>query len=259
MGWIVQKKVKKNHKKYIVYDYLSNAKDKSLIFPRPTVSATYELRLFIQGYVPTSKSSLILNGEDRINLSLQDTTITVETNLRTIDPTTEKVWIGIYHTSEERPRYYRRYKYLSSQNEILTFKRLIHDGEYEARLLQNNDYEVRCKSQSVPILTSTPSSLVIDRATVGLVSFLFGDKIICCLKSEKPVDLYLLKCIILKEGQLIASQKFNDISIKDESRQYEGIVNIELENNGILPTIIVCLKDKYENINYLSGKGTLVD
>jgi len=89
-----------------------------------------------QPFVAVSTVSLLLQGNDTLVLTHQseENKITVKCNVETVDPSAENAWVGIYHTTEQNQRQYRRYKYVSSRDAELNFKALQHSGTYEARI-----------------------------------------------------------------------------------------------------------------------------
>jgi len=99
----------------------------------------WEWRLFSDNsYVDVARSTLVINGEDKLELLYVDAKVPqvfIEITLQTKDIVNDHPWVGIYHVEEKNYRMYRRYKYLATTGKsTVQFKAAIHTGIYEARL-----------------------------------------------------------------------------------------------------------------------------
>jgi len=135
--------------------------EKQLSFEVPK-AGQWHLRLYSdRSYTDVASTSILIPGEDRLELSVSETEMKVDCVISTVDPSRDYVWIGIYKIYEKDPRQYRRYKYLvpvstssSSSTSVpysVVFKAPIHSGTYEARLFANKSYEVITRSNPVTI------------------------------------------------------------------------------------------------------------
>ncbi len=98
-------KTEKDNSQYRAFDWLSNAVDHTLKFACPK-AGEWEFRFFPQrSYVDVARESVTVGGTDRVELSLVDGQMIVKTELTTVDPAYDNVWVGIYKTDETNNRY----------------------------------------------------------------------------------------------------------------------------------------------------------
>lgn len=139
---------------YKTYQYLSAAVDRTLAFEVPK-AGDWEFRLFPQrAYYCVARCPIRVRGEDRVELALDAaaSVMRVSCKVASADPTVDYVWVGIYRTEERDNRMYRKYKYLSSPSEGVSFRTCTTPGTYEARLFSNKYYEgFCCKSNTVVV------------------------------------------------------------------------------------------------------------
>eukprot|EP00808_Paulinella_micropora_P026737 g62071.t1 len=113
----------------------------------------WEFRFFPhKTYSPACRLTLSLTGHDAMQLLVEGDMMIVHCRVATVDPTTEPVWIGIFHSNESNPRQYRRCKYVTEGGvSTFTFKKCIHTGDYEARLMAGKSFEVLASSDTVHV------------------------------------------------------------------------------------------------------------
>eukprot|EP00457_Paulinella_chromatophora_P002160 gb/GEZN01002164.1/.p1 GENE.gb/GEZN01002164.1/~~gb/GEZN01002164.1/.p1 ORF type:complete len:663 (+),score=116.47 gb/GEZN01002164.1/:66-2054(+) len=170
-GWIaLYSKTDKEHrptdKSYVDYQWVaaqskvveSEAKDglhrQVRVLPYSIPKAgIWEFRFFAhKAYRAVSRLTLNLTGQDTVQLVVEGDKMIVNCKVATVNPATDPVWIGIFHSSEENPRQYRRCKYISEAGvTTLTFKKCIHTGTYEARLFANRSFDVLATSEQVHV------------------------------------------------------------------------------------------------------------
>jgi hypothetical protein len=150
-AWIgLYEKSQTNNKAYITWEYAASTPE--LTFAAPVKPREYEFRFFTNSYEPVAKSNAILiEGEDRVSASISNGIITVKPHIVSVDPYYDSVWLGIFFTTENDHRQWRRYKYISDREAEVTFKAPNTPGEYEVRLFANKSYDLIVKSGSFVI------------------------------------------------------------------------------------------------------------
>jgi hypothetical protein len=142
-----------DNKSFVGFEWLANARrNRYLEFIVPK-SGTWFFRLFPdRSYTYVAHCSVVLPGTDTLALSFSGVETFVDYDIQTLDPKTDKPWIGLYFTDEKNYRQYRRSQYIyeSGKGRII-FKTPIHEGCYHARLFSGNS--------SVPLLHSNPISV----------------------------------------------------------------------------------------------------
>lgn len=144
-------KTEKDNSQYRAFDWLSNAVDHTLKFACPK-AGEWEFRFFPQrSYVDVARESVTVGGTDRVELSLVDGQMIVKTELTTVDPAYDNVWVGIYKTDETNNRQYRKYKYVSQAAGTITFRACTTPSTYEARIFANKGLEVVSRSNTIVV------------------------------------------------------------------------------------------------------------
>ncbi|KAL6079997.1 hypothetical protein QOT17_000380 [Balamuthia mandrillaris] len=140
------------HSAYKTYQWVSSAVDHVLSFSVPKTGC-WEFRLFPERrYYPVARCTALVRGEDSVDFEADGSCMKVRCKVATVDPTTDYVWIGIYRVEEQDNKMYRKYKYLASGLEELTFKSCTTPGLYEVRLFANKYYDgFLCKSNTIRI------------------------------------------------------------------------------------------------------------
>lgn len=138
---------------WLNYQWVTYGVSQKATFEVPK-AGEWEFRFFptnSKPWVDVARCSILIAGDDKLELTHipANNQITVNCTVETVDPATEKPWVGIYHTTEENLRQYRRYKHISSQKATLTFKALQHSGTYEARLYVGD--RIICRSNPITI------------------------------------------------------------------------------------------------------------
>lgn len=142
-------KGEKDNSQYRAFDWLSNAVDHTLVFPCPK-AGEWEFRFFPQrSYVDVARSSLQVGGTDVVRLSLEDGQMIVRTELVTVDPAYDNVWVGIYKSEEIDNRQYRKYKYVGQASGTIAFRACTTPSTYEARIFAHKSLDVVCKSNTI--------------------------------------------------------------------------------------------------------------
>jgi glycerol-3-phosphate cytidylyltransferase-like family protein len=149
-AWIgLYERTQTNNKSYITWEYATTPE---VTFTAPIRPREYEFRFFTNSYEHVAKSNAILiEGEDRLSASIADGIITVKPHIVSVDPYYDAVWVGIFFTTENDHRQWRRYKYISDREAEVTFKAPKTPGEYEVRLFANKSYDLIVKSGSFAI------------------------------------------------------------------------------------------------------------
>jgi len=149
-AWIgLYEKSQSNNKLYISWEYATTSE---LTFAAPVKPREYEFRFFTNSYEPVATSKAILiEGEDRLSASISNGVITVKPHIVSVDPYYDSVWTGVFFTSENDHRQWRRYKYITDREAEVTFKAPNTPGEYEVRLFANKSYDLIVKSNPFSI------------------------------------------------------------------------------------------------------------
>jgi len=160
-AWIgLYPKTELNNHQYSSYQWLSNSVNLSLTFEIPKVG-DWEFRLFplrnlLGPYLHVSSAPLKLEGSDELELSIKEDgslgQAIIHYNIVTVDPERDSVWIGLFVKQETNNRQFRRYKNITTCNEsrgVISFKKPIHGGIYEARLFALRTYQPIATSNSV--------------------------------------------------------------------------------------------------------------
>jgi hypothetical protein len=145
-AWVgLYEKSQTNNKQYITWEYAGN----EVSFVAPIKPKEYECRYFTNSYEDVARSNAILiEGEDRLSASIADGIITVKPHVVSVDPYYDAVWLGIFFTSENDHRQWRRYKYITERDADVQFKAPNTPGEYEVRLFASKTYDLIVKSNS---------------------------------------------------------------------------------------------------------------
>jgi len=137
-----------NNKQYITWEYAGP----SVSFIAPIKPKEYECRFFTNSYEDVTRSNTIkIEGEDKITASISNGIITVNPHIVSVDPYYDSVWLGVFFTSENDNRQWRRYKFISDRNLEVQFKAPNTPGEYEVRLFACKTYDLIVKSNSFQI------------------------------------------------------------------------------------------------------------
>jgi hypothetical protein len=96
-------------------------------------------RSFIGSYVPVAECSIIVKGQDSLNLTFEGPQTFVEYDVQTADPLNDNVWIGLYFADSVGYKEYRRFKRIATGKGKITFKTPIHKGTYNARLFAHGN------------------------------------------------------------------------------------------------------------------------
>jgi len=144
-------KSEKDNSQYRAFDWLTNAVDNTLKFACPK-AGEWEFRVFPQrSYVDVARAGITVGGTDRVELSLVDGQMVVKTELTTVDPAYDNVWVGIYKTEEADNRQYRKYKYVGQASGTITFRSCTTPSTYEARIFANKGLGVVCRSNTIVV------------------------------------------------------------------------------------------------------------
>jgi len=137
----------KNPKSYLTYKYLCDAKELSFAIPK---AGSWTLRCFPEkSHDFAAEVVVTVPGTDSLTLSFSPTNdLLIKYSLTTVDPDTDRVWIGIYRTNDDSKNY-KRYKFVTDRNGVLEMKGLSQEGAYEARLFACGTYDNLCSSPSV--------------------------------------------------------------------------------------------------------------
>jgi len=156
-AWIgmYEKKKHPDNGGYITYDWIANAVDNGLKFTVPR-SGEYEFRYFPEkSYVDVSRCVFVVGGEDKVELvEVEEADVlAVKFVVVSADPTTDYVWVGLFHKEEADNRQWRRYKYVSEREGVAKFKKPRTPGIYQARMFANKSYEsALCKSSQEVVI-----------------------------------------------------------------------------------------------------------
>ena len=153
-SWIGFYSADKSDKEYIQFQYLCKLPEKNIFqVPDPHLKGTYEFRCFLYSYNLYSKSETIslhkgikkskiffflynffylqkkIDCIDKLDLEVvNDNTVQVRWKIFSYDVVQKKAYLTIHFKSESRPRHYRRWDWINSQNGSQTFKKPIHTG-----------------------------------------------------------------------------------------------------------------------------------
>lgn len=100
-------------------------------------------------YFLSSKHSHF-SGNDIITLDQTSDSLIVTYDLKSVDSTYDRPWLGIYRKDEVLSNMYEQYIYLSQQKGASRMKKL-RAGEWEARLYSNAQTDVISKSNIISI------------------------------------------------------------------------------------------------------------
>jgi len=150
-AWIgFYEKSQTNNKQYLTWEYAGTSE---ISFVVPIKPKEYECRFFTNSYEDVARSNTIrIEGEDRVSASIENGIITVKPHIVSVDPYYDGVWCGVFFTSENDNRQWRRYKYITDRNADVQFKAPNTPGEYEVRLFASKTYELIVKSNSFQIV-----------------------------------------------------------------------------------------------------------
>jgi hypothetical protein len=144
---------------YLTFQYTQKSAD----FQIPK-AGSYAIRCFPEKSFDFAAEAIVtVEGNDILEFSKKETgELVVSYALTTVDPKTDKVWIGIYK-AEEGPKStnYIRYKHIPDSNGEITLKALgpSDEGNYEARLFACGTYDVLCRSKVLSIVKPPPAGV----------------------------------------------------------------------------------------------------
>eukprot|EP01127_Copromyxa_protea_P012657 TRINITY_DN3318_c0_g1_i1.p1 TRINITY_DN3318_c0_g1~~TRINITY_DN3318_c0_g1_i1.p1 ORF type:complete len:720 (-),score=194.55 TRINITY_DN3318_c0_g1_i1:72-2195(-) len=134
---------------YYTYQWVGD--NKKLTFQVPK-TASWNFKLFPHKTLnPVASCDVEVKGENKLSVSVEGNLIHVNYSVATLDPSRDKIWIGIYFCEEGNQRQFRRRKVIGEKEGIWTCKKMIHKGIYEARLFACGTYEVRERSAAINI------------------------------------------------------------------------------------------------------------
>lgn len=104
-AWVgLYPQAEKDNSQYRAFNWLANAVDNTLKFACPK-AGEWEFRFFPQKtYVDVARAAITTSGTDLVELALVDGQMIVKTQLNTVDPLNDNVWVGIYKANEENNR-----------------------------------------------------------------------------------------------------------------------------------------------------------
>jgi len=162
-AWIgLYRKDEPNHQNYYSYQWLINSINRTLTFDVPK-AGDWEFRLFpfrnlFGSYYPVAVCPFSIQGVDVLDLSINEEQklARIELDLITVDPARDYVWVGLFLENEKNNRQWRRYKSITTSDVdgkkcVVTFKKPIHNGIYEARLFAHGSYDHVANSNTVHI------------------------------------------------------------------------------------------------------------
>lgn len=142
-----------NTKKYITYNYLCYTKNNTIEFDAPKLNEKYNVRIFSNRYnkVFTSED-IVIDVKDQLffTLEAEENKVTVRWQIGSFDPVAKKAYVTVHKSEEDRYRYYRRYNWVNGFSGEHRFKKLVHAGEYEARLYIGSKLILKSKSIAIP-------------------------------------------------------------------------------------------------------------
>jgi len=137
-----------NNKLFLSWEYASKGGSSNEIrFKAPLKSKEYEFRFFTNSYIDVAKSnSVLIEGQDSITASYENGNVVVKLHIVLDDPSFDNTWLGVYFTHEGNNHQWRRYKYLTTRADTVTFKAPTTPGDYEVRMFANKTYDMLLKS-----------------------------------------------------------------------------------------------------------------
>jgi hypothetical protein len=137
------------------YQWLSNAVNSTLKFAVPK-KGVWDFKLFpersLMGpYVSVAQCSITIPGIDTLTLTHNGAQSTIEYDIQTLDPATDRVWIGVFFADSTSSSDYRRSKNITTSKGKYTIKTPIHGGTYHARLYGNGSTEHCATSNSITV------------------------------------------------------------------------------------------------------------
>lgn len=128
----------RDHRQYLAFNYISLT-SRSLAFKAPRTNGRYEFRFFASrfGRVVSSQELVVAHVDAVVTTHTDAPAMRVHTTVASVEPS--HCWVGIFHANEERPRWYRRYSWISSATQQFDFKTPIHTGTYEARIYTSSN------------------------------------------------------------------------------------------------------------------------
>jgi len=144
---------------YLTFQYTQ----KSVDFQIPK-AGSYTLRCFPEKSLDfAAETTITVAGNDILEFSIKEgSELVVSYALTTVNPKTDRVWVGIYR-AEEGPKSanYLRYKHISDATGTVTMKAFgpNDEGTFEARLFACGTYDVVCRSKSITINKASPDGL----------------------------------------------------------------------------------------------------
>jgi len=154
-AWIGMYKPGSSNSQMQEYQWLTSAVNSTLKFSVPK-GGNWEFKLFpernyIGPYVEAAKCSVTIPGNDKITFTHNGAQSTIEFDIQTLDPATDRVWIGVFFTESKSSNDYRRSKNITAPKGKYTIKTPIHGGTYHARLYGNGSSDVIASSQSITV------------------------------------------------------------------------------------------------------------
>jgi len=158
-SWIGLYDPSKPNKEYAAYENVGDKKEILFCVPKAGI---WEFRLFplYRAYDHVASCKVDISGESKITLSVEGQEVILTYNISTLDPKRDNVWFGIYHSTENNPRYWRRKQTIADTSKgVRRMKVLQHAGTYEARLFAQGSTTVICRSNAITITipAATPS------------------------------------------------------------------------------------------------------
>jgi len=140
----------RNLKSFISFQYCKAGQ--TIVFGIPK-SGAWSFKLFpFKSFEPILSLPYFIEGEDKLQLSVIDGQFKVVFNIKTLDISNSKPWIGIYESSATEVRQWSRYTYIgSSYNGECLIAATVPSGTYQARLLDYYTSYVAAKSNIVQV------------------------------------------------------------------------------------------------------------
>ena len=135
---------------YVEYHYVK--KGVPIAFKPPATNGLYHVRFYCQRYNgPNARSrSVPVTKQDEVRLQEDGTRLKIHVSVASANPAEERVWVWVGFANEPRSGYYRRYKYVTEPTQTFDVKKMIHAGEYEARIYKGSS-NILVKSQKLVI------------------------------------------------------------------------------------------------------------
>jgi len=152
-AWIgLYTKSQTNNNQYITWEYAAKTNNE-VTFAAPIKPMEYECRLFPYSYFDVARSNVItIEGKDVLDASITpEGVLVVKTDIVSVDPYWESGWLGIYLSTENDNRQWKKYKAISQRKGEVTFRPPKVHGVYEVRLFANKTYDVIARSNPVVI------------------------------------------------------------------------------------------------------------